>query len=148
MAYRTKILYKTLLKLTDTAKTLTLRDSLLPHRHTHTHKDSVIKSTQSKMTNMTNKGALTNTNTPTSTSGYTDTTLSSANKEPTNRNSQWHLKLPCQGRCACVCVCAVTDTSRMPLWPLSELARTYGGVPRAASKEDWWFSQVLIDEPA
>lgn len=62
MAYRTKILYETLLKLTDTPKTLTLRDYLPffppPSQHTRTqthalsqYKDSIIKSTQYKMTN-------------------------------------------------------------------------------------------------
>lgn len=63
------------------------------------------KSTRSKMTN---KSALTNTNMLTSSSGYIDTTLQQQHQQRTltNRCSQWHLNLPCQGRWVCVCVCA------------------------------------------
>lgn len=123
--------------------------------HTHTFKTSMNKSTRSKMTN---KSALTNTNMLTSSSGYIDTTLQQQHQQRTltNRCSQWHLNLPCQGRWVCVCVCvpeyvcvcAVTDRSRVPVQLLSELAGTYGGVPWAASQKDWWIGQMLIDEPA
>lgn len=54
-------------------------------------------------------------------------------------------------RCICVCVCVYVwwpTRSRMPTRQLSELAGAYGGVSGGTSVEEWWISQVLIDEPA
>lgn len=154
-----KILYKTLLKLTDTKKIVTWRDSqhssLSPtraptHTHRHTHSRTQ-RSSQCKTKWQTRV------HWQTLTCWQAEVvTLTQHLKQQellSKRGWQWHLNPPCQantraGECMCVSVCVVNGRSRVPMRPLSELAGTYGGVPWATSEEDWWISQVLIDEPA